>query len=174
MTIETDGHRKRVIEDASILPTEDGLRFRCVIDGKTYRNGLRFIDGDTAEKSAKIEKSWREMIQRWTILMESGGDVKDPQAWVIAEGDRCEDEGEGMSDTRYKKTDIKVCESPETDVMLSLRWNHIDVEEGKASEGVNFRSALVLLKDEGTEEWGKKIVAFGQGLIDWAQEHPDA
>ena len=78
-----------------------------------------------------------------------------------------------MSGTRVKLTDIRVCEEKDEDIMLSLRWKHLDVEEGKASEGINFRSALRLRKDEGTEEWGKKIVAFGQGLIEWGKEHTD-
>jgi len=79
-----------------------------------------------------------------------------------------------MSGTRFKTTDIKVCEPHDESEMLSLRWRHIDVEEGRASEGVHFRSALVLLNDEGTEEWGKKLVKFGNRLIEWAREHPDA
>jgi len=72
--------------------------------------------------------------------------------------------------TRHTMTDIRVCEPHDESEMLSLRWKHIDVEEGNASEGVNFRSALILRNDEGTREWGMKLVAFGTGLIEWATE----
>jgi len=74
--------------------------------------------------------------------------------------------------TRHTATYINVCEPHNESEMLSLRWRHIDVEEGKSSEGVNLRLGLSLRNDEGTKEWGEKLVKFGSQLIDVEKNTP--